>query len=297
MLTELEGEEGEGTDSQEKKLSEPRVRITHLQGRLRHPPSRKGKDIESPTDDHGHSSEDRDRPLSISVEYTGPNTDYYSDEMQNHVNTIGNAETAQDLLGLTVFLMLIFSPLYNRMESPSGDPIAPLFTLNSMYVSNFTTVNGTLSATWDAKLTVANANVSSIYFRYTDFILFYDNNPEDAVSGVSLNPFSVEKGEAVKLHLKLTTSGGAWDENGPRVESWLVEQIGRDREKDGAVKFGMQMRVEAVYYGETWVADVEMSPHCEGLRVQFLAKKGSGRLTQTDRNFSVPIGWKPSSLF
>ncbi|KAF7818842.1 GTP cyclohydrolase I [Senna tora] len=101
----------------------------------------------------------------------------------------------------------------------------------------------------------------------------------------------------MKLHLKFTTGGGAWDDSEPCVQKWLVEEIQKERERDESVMFGMQVNVEAIYYGDTWVSDVEMSPHCEGLKVQFVPHKGSARLTQPNRNFTVPIGWKPFSLF
>lgn len=253
-----------------------------------------------PEADQSHSNENQQQiPLSISMEYPGPTTDYYYfNEMQNNeVNAEVNKEESQDILGLTVLIMLILSPFYRLMESPTGNPVPPLFTLNSMYVSNFTTFNETLSATWDAKLAVENANVSSIYFRYMEMAIFYNDNPEDVVSGVLVKPFYLEEGEAVKLHVKFATSGGAWEGSGRRVERRVAEEIGREREREGAVKFGMEMKVEAVYNVGTWVGDVEMSPYCEGLRVQFLENQGSGRLTLTDRNFSVPIAWKPFSMF
>lgn len=251
--------------------------------------------------DHDHPSHpDRDRehhlPLSISVESTRPTADSDSDGAPDHVST-GNTEMIQDLIGLTILLMLILSPLYRRMGSPSEDPIPPVLTLNSMYISNFTTSDGSLTATWDAKMTVTNVNVSCMYFRSTDFTIFYKQNPEDAVSVASLYPFYLDRGESLKLHLKFTAGPGAWDEGQPCVEKWLVEQMGEDKAKEEALTFGMQMNAEAIYYGDTWVSDVDMSPHCEGLKMQFAPNQGSGRLTHPNRNFSVPIGWKPFTLF
>nr|KYP48561.1 hypothetical protein KK1_029712 [Cajanus cajan] len=188
--------------------------------------------------------------------------------------------------------MLILLPLYKRLGSPKQDPIPPVFVLNSMYLSNFTAGTGGLVATWDAKFTVTNTNVSCIYFRSIDFSMFYKRNPEDALSFASSYPFYLDKGEHVKLHLKFTAGGAGFEDNDP-----LVEEMGKDRAKDGTLNFGMEMKVQAIYYGETWVSDVEMNPHCEDLTVQFLPDKDSGRLANPNRNFSVPLHWKPFSFF
>lgn len=194
---------------------------------------------------------------------------------------------------------LILLPLYKRLGTPKENPIPPLFVLNSMYLSNFTTTGSTggISATWDAKFTVTNTNVSCIYFRSIDFTIFYKHNPEDALSVASSYPFYLDKGEYVKLHLKFTKGGEGWEDNQPSVENRLVEEMGKDKAKNGALSFGMQMKVQAIYYGETWVSDVVMNPHCEDLRVQFLPHEDSGRMANPNRNFSVPLHWKPFSFF
>ncbi|MED6124460.1 hypothetical protein PIB30_059065 [Stylosanthes scabra] len=58
------------------------------------------------------------------------------------------------------------------------------------------------------------------------------------------------------------------------------------------------VKVEAIYYGEIWVSDVVMSPHCEGLKIQFLHDKDySGRLTNPNRNCTVLMQWKQMSFF
>ena len=247
---------------------------------------------ETETDHH------EDQPLSISVESSAPlrpsiSEYYYSDEIFSI--SARTCEMTQDILGLTVFMVLIFLPLYRRLGTPNEDPVPPVFILNSMYLSNFTTGMGGLGATWDAKFTVSNTNVSSIYFRSVDFTIFYKQNPEDALSTASSYPFYLDQGEYVKLHLKFESTG--LEGNQSFVENKLVEEIGNDRVKDGSLNFGMQMKVQAIYYGETWVSDVVMSPHCEDLRVQFLPDKDSGRLANPNRNFSVLIQWKPMSFF
>jgi hypothetical protein len=107
-----------------------------------------------------------DEPLPIS---TGPirpiisDNNYHSDEIFN-INT-HTCEKIQDLLGFTILMLLIFLPLYRRLGTPKQDPIPPIFILNSMYISNFTIGTKGLAATWDAKFTIKNINVSSIYFR------------------------------------------------------------------------------------------------------------------------------------
>ncbi|CAJ1883118.1 unnamed protein product [Sphenostylis stenocarpa] len=203
-------------------------------------------------------------------------------------------EMIQDLLGLTLLMMLILLPVYKRLGTPKEDPIPPVLVLNSMYLSNFTTGSGGLAAAWDAKFRVTNTNVSTIYFRILDFTIFYKKNPEHALSVASSKPFYLEKGQYVKLHLKFTTGG---ENNETFVENWLAEEMGKDKVKDGSISFGMRVRVEAIYYGETWVSDVVMSPHCEDLTVTFLRDNDSGRLANPNRNFTIPIKWKPFSFF
>ncbi|WVZ05384.1 hypothetical protein V8G54_018734 [Vigna mungo] len=203
----------------------------------------------------------------------------------------------QDILGLTLLMMLILLPLYKRLWTPNENPVPPIFVLNSMYLSNFTTDSGGVSGTWDAKLTVTNPNVSCIYFRVIHFTIFYKRNPEDAVSVASSYPFYLDKGEYLKLHLKFVTGEIGSENSEPFVEKGLVEEMGKDKMKDGSLSFGMQVKVEAIYYGETWVADVLMSPHCEDLKVQFLQYKNSGRLANPNRRFTIPIHWKPFSFF
>lgn len=250
-------------------------------------------------DDDNHHEDHQ--PLSVSVESTGTrppiiNSNYYSHQVYSL--SAHTCEMTQDLLGFTMVMMLLFLSLYRHLGSPKEDPIPPIFVLNSMYISNFTTTNGELDATWDAKFTVMNTNVSSIYFRNIDFNIFYKQNPEDALSAASSYPFYLDRGEYVKLHLKFTTNAGTGlDDDQPFVKNQLVEEIGRDRAKYGSLSFGIQMKVQAIYYGETWVSDVVMSPHCEDLMVQFLPDKGSARLVNPNRNFSVPIEWKPFSFF
>jgi len=244
-----------------------------------------------------------DEPLSISTNTTihaVSDNNYHLDEIFN-ISTHA-CDKIQDLLALTLFMLVIFLPLYRRFGSPKQDPIPPIFVLNSMYISNFTVGTKGLTATWDAKFTVRNTNVSSIYFRTIDFTIFYKQNPEDALSTTSSYPFYLDQGEFVKLHLKFTTMETAhWedDQEQPFVGSKLVEEIGKDRDKNnGSLSFGIQMKVQAIYYGETWVSDVVMTPYCEDLMVQFLANKDSaGRLVNPNRNFSVPIQWKPLPFF
>jgi hypothetical protein len=244
-----------------------------------------------------------DEPLPISTSPIRPiisDNNYHSDEIFD-INT-HTCEKIQDLLGLTILMLLIFLPLYRRLGTPKQDPIPPIFILNSMYISNFTIGTKGLAATWDAKFTIKNINVSSIYFRTIDFTIFYKQNPEDALSIVSSYPFYLDEGEFMKLHLKFKTMETAqWenDQDQPFVESKLVEEIGKDRYKNnGSLSFGMQMKVKAIYYGETWVSDVVMTPYCEDLMVQFLPnKESSGRLVDPNRNFSVPIQWKPLPFF
>ncbi|KAJ1376687.1 hypothetical protein SESBI_49669 [Sesbania bispinosa] len=228
-------------------------------------------------DDHNNHE---DQPLSISMESitttpTGPRptiSDFYSDEIFSV--SARTCQMTQDLLGLTMLILLIFLTLYRRLGSPKEDPVPPIFTLNSMYISNFTTGTEGLTATWDTKFTKMLFLVTSSY------------------------PFYLDQGEFVKLHLKFTTTGRGWeDDDQPFVENRLVEEIGKDRVKDGSLSFGMQMKVEAIYYGETWVSDVVMNPHCENLTVQFVPNKNSGRLVDPNRNFSVPIQWKLFSFF
>ncbi|KAK7396756.1 hypothetical protein VNO78_17914 [Psophocarpus tetragonolobus] len=275
--------------------------------------------IQQPQNERGHvyrfsrlSQNDGDheeRPLSVSVEEsTGSRSNansnsnsnvfeyYYTEEIFGI--SPRTCEMIQDLLGLMLLLMLILLPLYKRLWSPKEDPIPPVFLLNSMYLSNFTTESGGLSAMWDAKFTVTNINVSCIYFRTIDFTIFYKHNPEDALSVASSYPFYLDKGDYVKLHLKFTAgSGTGWENNQPFVENRLVEEMGKDKAKDGSLSFGMQMKVQAIYYGETWVSNVVMNPHCEDLTVQFLPDKDSGRLANPNANFSVPLQWKPFSFF
>lgn len=246
--------------------------------------------------------EDQQQPLSMSVESstdTRPNMSesFYAEDIFSI--SARTCEVTRDILGVTLLMVLIFVPLYKRLGSPTKDPIAPIFVLNSMYLSNFTTTaSGGLSATWDAKFTVKNINVSSIYFKTIDFTLFYKQNPEDTLSVASSYPFYLEKGDYVKLHLKFTTRGEGWGNNEPLVENWLVEEMGKDKAKDGSLSFGMGMNVQAVYYGEMSVSEVVMNPHCENLTVQFMADdKDSGRLANPNRNFSVPLHWKPFSFF
>lgn len=244
------------------------------------------------------NQEDEQQPLSISTQTTISENYINSDEIFN-INE-RTCEKIQDLIGLTMLMMLIFLPLYRRLGSPKQDPIPPIFILNSMYISNFTTTTKGLTATWDAKFTVTNTNVSSIYFRSIDFTIFYKQNPEDALSVASSYPFYLDQGEFVKLHLKfVTVEAGDWedDQDQPLVENPLVEEIGKDRAKNGSLNFGIQMKVQAIYYGETWVSDVVMTPYCEDLMVQFLPNKDSGRLVNPNRNFSVPIHWKQLPFF
>ncbi|KAK7244822.1 hypothetical protein RIF29_39649 [Crotalaria pallida] len=259
--------------------------------------------LETETDELDDDNlDDEDQPLSsISVESSpattptnnNPNSCYYSNEIFNV--SAQTCEMAQDLLGFTVLVMLIFIPLYKHLGSPRENPFPPIFTINSMYISNFTIDTKGLGANWDAKFTVVNANVSSIYFRSIDFTLFYKQNPQDILSYASSYPFYLDQDEFVKLHLNFTTTG--WEDKQLLVDNQLVEEIGKDRDKDGSLSFGMQMKVQAIYYGETWVSDVLMTPHCEDLKVLLLPGKDSGRLANPNRNFSVPIQWKPFSFF
>ncbi|KAK7284788.1 hypothetical protein RJT34_19541 [Clitoria ternatea] len=244
------------------------------------------------TTDENHE----DLPLSVSVESTITRSttpeDYYDSEDILSISA-RTCEMFQDLLGLTLLIMLIFLPLYKRLGSPNDDPVPPVFVINSMYLSNFTTGTQGLAATWDAKFTVVNTNVSSIYFRRVEFTLFYKQNPEDAISSASSYPFYLDLGEYVKLHLKFTTRGEGMEND----DQPLVEEMKKDKKKDGSLSFGMKVKVEAIYYGETWVSDVIMSPHCEDLKVQFVANMDSGKLAMPNRNFSVPVQWKPFSFF
>ncbi|KAL5060362.1 hypothetical protein RYX36_031966 [Vicia faba] len=239
--------------------------------------------------------------LSISTNTTIPTItdDNYSEEIFSISPRI--CEKIQDLLGLTMLMLLIFLPLYRHLGSPKQDPIPPIFNLDSMYISNFTIGTKGLAATWDAKFTITNTNVSSIYFCSIDFTIFYKQNPEDALSVVSSYPFYLDQGEFIKLHLKFMTMETAdWvtDQDQPFVESNLVEEIEKDRAKNnGTLSFGIQMKVQAIYYGATWVSDVVMTPYCEDLMVHFLPHKNSGRLVNPNRNFSVPIHWKPLPFF
>jgi len=252
---------------------------------------------QSETDPENHEH----RPLSVSAQSTGATSgsgvseNYYAEEIFSISSRA--CEMIQDLLGLTLLMMLILLPLYKRLWTPKEDPVPPVFVLNSMYLSNFTTSSGSLAATWDAKFTVTNTNVSCIYFRTIHFTIFYKRNPEDALSVASSYPFYLDKGEYVKLHLKFTAGGIGSENSEPFVENRLVEEMAKDKVKDGSLSFGIQVKVEAIYYGETWVADVVMSPHCEDLKVQFLHDKDSGRLANPNRNFSIPIHWKPFSFF
>ncbi|CAI8614915.1 unnamed protein product [Vicia faba] len=207
----------------------------------------------------------------------------------------------QNLLGVTMLMLLIFLPLYRRSGTPKQDPIPPIFNLNSIYISNFTIGTKGLAATWDAKFTITNINVSAIHFRSIDFTIFYKQNPEDALSVASSDPFNLFQGEFKKLHLKFMTMETAdWEANQqqPFVESNLVEEIGKDRAKNnGTLSFGIQMKVQASYYGdyfaETLISDVVMTPYCDDLVVHFFPRENSGRLVTPNRNFLVPIHWKP----
>lgn len=205
----------------------------------------------------------------------------------------------QNLLGFTMLMLLIFLPFYRRSGLPKQDPIPPIFNLNSIYISNFTVGTKGLAATWDTKFTITNTNVSKMSFTSIDFTIFYKQNPQDALSFASSDPFTLYQGEYTKLHLKLMTMETAdWeaDQYQPLVESTLVEEIGKDRaQNNGTLSFGIQIKVQATYYGESesWVSDVVMTPYCEDLIVHFLPHKNSGRLVTPNRNLSVPIHWKP----
>lgn len=252
---------------------------------------------QSETDRENHEHQ----PVSVSVQSTATmsgstmSDNYYTEEIFSISSRA--CEMIQDILGLTLLMMLILLPLYKRLWTPNENPVPPIFVLNSMYLSNFTTDSGGVSGTWDAKLTVTNPNVSCIYFRVIHFTIFYKRNPEDAVSVASSYPFYLDKGEYLKLHLKFVTGEIGSENSEPFVEKGLVEEMGKDKMKDGSLSFGMQVKVEAIYYGETWVADVLMSPHCEDLKVEFLQYKNSGRLANPNRRFTIPIHWKPFSFF
>ncbi|KAL1338309.1 hypothetical protein HN51_032981 [Arachis hypogaea] len=233
-----------------------------------------------PQSETQHDDEDEeDEGLSIAVEPKAPVLPkYYC--LEDETLYERTCETIQDIFGITVFIVLIFLPIYRSLGTPTQDPVPPVFTINSMYLSN--------GATWHAKFTIINTNVSSIYFRTIDFTLFYKTNPEDVLSSASSYPFYLDKGEYVKLRLNFERT----------TTDSLVEEIEKDRVKDGSLNFGMQIKVEAIYYGEIWVSDVEMSPRCEDLKIQFRNEKDySGRLANPNRNCTVPMQWKQMSFF
>ncbi|CAK8544142.1 unnamed protein product [Lathyrus sativus] len=237
------------------------------------------------------------QPLSISTNPTFPTISNHSEEII--VVSRRSCLEIQDFLGVTMLILLIFFPYYRHSGSPKQDPIPPIFKLNSMYISNFTIGTKGLAATWDTKFTITNTNVSSISFRSIEFTIFYKQNLEDALSVASSQPFSLYQGGFIKLHLKfMTTETANWeaDQEQPFVESSLVEEIRKDRDRNnGTLSFGIQMKVQATYsdFDTASVYDVVMTPYCEDLVVHFFPNTNSGRLVDLNKNFSVPIRWKP----
>ncbi|MED6106177.1 hypothetical protein PIB30_002629 [Stylosanthes scabra] len=177
--------------------------------------------------------DDDEEVLSIAVDSRAP--EYYCLDDDNNENEGDSryertCERSQDIFGITVFIVLILLPLYRRLGAPTQDPVPPIFTINSMSLSNFTASNGGVGATWDANFTIINTNVSSIYFRTIDFTLFYKTNPEDVLSSASSYPFYLDKGDYVELQLNFQRNTDSNNNNyndNSNIQSLAQEQLWR----------------------------------------------------------------------
>lgn len=143
-----------------------------------------------------------------------------------------------------------------------------------------------LRSDWDLKLTMENPNlVSWVSFdRVEGSILYKDNT----LAIKSVEPFVLGLKERRIVHMKISTTG--LEEDQPVVKDWVIGEI-REKRKDGAVQFSMQMFIWGTYKNGWWgTQKVVMNPQCSDLKVEFLPKFGFGSwVSRSPMTCSVPM--------
>lgn len=145
-----------------------------------------------------------------------------------------------------LFILFVWAKFYLSGSQKEEDHAAPIFTLNSLYVSNFSAGTAGLVATWDAKLTVINnSSFSDVRFESVGVTITYREN---SLSEDSWGSYLVP-GETATFRLRFMNRGTAgWKRNEPYLEHDLVSEISKDVTQFGSLTVGMKLTAYASYY-------------------------------------------------
>uniref|UniRef100_A0A5B7BUT4 Late embryogenesis abundant protein LEA-2 subgroup domain-containing protein n=1 Tax=Davidia involucrata TaxID=16924 RepID=A0A5B7BUT4_DAVIN len=156
----------------------------------------------------------------------------------------------------------------------------PAFRVESLSVPTFKIANSTtLTAKWEANVTVTNHNKKlDIFYYHTEAIMFYYDEP---LAMSSLDPLYIGKNEKRTFVANLSTMSPGNDNGGE--SSMLLKDIDEDR-RNGDVTFNMRIVVRGtIASGTIWRRKMSLRVLCDKLEVQFEAATGVGTLINNNR--------------
>lgn len=147
-------------------------------------------------------------------------------------------------------------------------PNVPVFTVDTFYMSNFHTSNSEFTANWEANVTVKNPSLKIKFsFNETKILLYYGDD-HIASSSVESKLHLEPMGHGM-LHLKLSTND---------ADRHVVDNMIRDRIKEGSLSFKMRLVVSASLTDKSWTRDGVIKLLCNNLNVQFVGSASFGML-------------------
>ncbi|XWS66587.1 hypothetical protein CRYUN_Cryun05aG0212500 [Craigia yunnanensis] len=172
-----------------------------------------------------------------------------------------------------MIILVVLSCLSSLITWAILRPQIPVFHVDNMSVSNFSTSSTPFTATWDTNLTVENPNHKlRLYFDKILGTMFYDE--EDSLGSSWLNPIFMETKTKTTLQAIISANGSAQN----AVPIWVAQEMGKDR-GTGSVTFALRFRVWATFKSGTWwTKNMVMRVLCEDLKVNFVGTSGNGAL-------------------
>ncbi|PRQ18906.1 putative Late embryogenesis abundant protein, LEA-14 [Rosa chinensis] len=170
------------------------------------------------------------------------------------------------ILIVTFWAVLCLPSFFTSM---SLVPQTPSFQFDSLFLSNFNISNKTIGANLDMTLQIENPNsVTKIHFNIINGSISYKDN---SLAMYSIKPFELGYREHRLVHLKISKYQ-TMEKNG-----WVLDEINKQRDENGAVSFSLTMFVSATYTTGWWgIKKFVSNPQCLDLRVAFLPKAGFG---------------------
>ncbi|XP_022766057.1 NDR1/HIN1-like protein 10 [Durio zibethinus] len=178
-----------------------------------------------------------------------------------------------------VILLILLSCISSLITWAILRPQVPVFQVDNMSVSNFSTSSNPFTATWDTNLTVENPNHKlRLYFDKIVGAIFY--NEEDSLGSSWLNPAFMQTQTNTTIHAVISANGSAQN----AVPIWVAQEMGKDR-ATGSVTFALRFRVWATFKsGSWWTRSLVLKVLCDDLKVNFVGVSGNGALAPEKRD-------------